>query len=140
VKNLEAVEKNLCEGEHPLNIGYKPTNLGNDFYYIRKSDARIIVKLDPTTGNSEIIAFALRSNPKNMETLATDFLDQFNVSTQKQANIKKLIVESFHQLQHDNRIKNKVKLVTKSEKVQETNKLVPLKIGQSKSIRFYEVL
>lgn len=41
---------------------------------------------------------------------ATDFLDQFNVSTQKQANIKKLIVESFHQLQHHNRIKNKFKL------------------------------
>ena len=36
-----------------------------------------------------------------------DFLDQFNVSTQKQANIKKLIVESFHQLQYHNRIKNK---------------------------------
>lgn len=71
---------------------------------------------------------------------ATDFLDQFNVSTQKQANIKKLIAESFHQLQHHNRIKNKFKLVTKSGKVQETNKLVPLKIGQSKSIRFYEVL
>ncbi|MEJ2242832.1 MAG: hypothetical protein P8Y18_11950 [Candidatus Bathyarchaeota archaeon] len=71
---------------------------------------------------------------------AKDFLDQFNVSTQKQANIKKLIVESFHQLQHHNRIKNKFKLVTKSGKVQETDKLVPLKIGQSKSIRFYEVL
>ena len=71
---------------------------------------------------------------------AIDFLDQFNVFTQKQANIKKLIVESFHQLQNDNRIKNKFKLVTKSGKVQETNKLVPLKIRQSKSIRFYEVL
>ena len=71
---------------------------------------------------------------------AIDFLDQFNVSTQKQANIKKLIAESFHHLQHHNRIKNKFKLVTKSGKVQETNKLVPLKIGQSKSIRFYEVL
>ena len=53
--------------------------------------------------------------------------------------LKKLIVESFHQLQQDNRIKNKFKLVTQSGKVQETNKLVPLKIGQSKSIRFYEV-
>jgi hypothetical protein len=48
--------------------------------------------------------------------------------------------ELMKQLQHDNRIKNKFKLVTKSGKVQETNKLVPLKIGQSKSIRFYEVL
>ena len=70
----------------------------------------------------------------------TDFLDQFNVSTQNQANIKKLIVELFHQLQYHNRIKNKFKLVTKSRKVQETNKLVPLKIGQSKSIRFSKVL
>jgi len=71
---------------------------------------------------------------------ATDFLHQFNVSTQKQANIKKVIVESFHQLQQDNRTKNKFKLVTKSGKVQETNKLVSLRIGQSKIIPFYEIL
>ena len=32
---------------------------------------------------------------------ATDFLEQFNVSTQKQAHIKKLIVQLFHQLQED---------------------------------------
>lgn len=40
----------------------------------------------------------------------------------------------------DNRIKNKFQLVTKSEKGQETNKLVPLRIGQSKILRFYEIL
>ena len=39
------------------------------------------------------------------------------------------------------RQKNKfLNYVTKSGKVQETNKLVPLKIEQNKSRRFYEVL
>ncbi|MGK0448173.1 MAG: long-subunit acyl-CoA synthetase (AMP-forming) [Polaribacter sp.] len=33
---------------------------------------------------------------------AADFLEQFNVSTQKQAHIKKLIVQSFNELQKDN--------------------------------------
>ena len=71
VKNLEDVKQKLSEGENPMKIGRKPTDLGNDFYYIRQSDARIIVKLDRTTGNSDIVAFALRSNTKSMETLAT---------------------------------------------------------------------
>jgi len=31
-------------------------------------------------------------------------------------------------------------LITKSGKIQETNKLIPLIIGQSKIIRFYEIL
>ena len=47
VKNLEDVKKKLSEGVNPVNIGYKSTNLGNDFYYIRKSDSRIVVKVDP---------------------------------------------------------------------------------------------
>jgi mRNA-degrading endonuclease RelE of RelBE toxin-antitoxin system len=71
VKNLEDVKQKLSEGVNPMEIGYKPTNLGNGFYYIRKPAARIIVKVDPTTGNSDIVAFGLRSNDKNMETLAT---------------------------------------------------------------------
>ena len=32
---------------------------------------RFFVKIDPTTGNSDIVAFAMRSNTKNMKTLAT---------------------------------------------------------------------
>ena len=70
MKNLEEVREKLSEGEDPMKIGYKPTNLGNGFYYIRKPDARIVVKLDRTTGNSDIVAFGLRSNEKNMEKLA----------------------------------------------------------------------
>ena len=70
VKNLEEVQKKLSEGENPMKIGYKPTNLGNGFYYIRKPAARIVVKLDQTTGNSDIVGFALRSNEKDMEKLA----------------------------------------------------------------------
>lgn len=71
VKNLEDVKQKLSEGADPMKIGYKPTNLGNGFYYLRKPDARIIVKLDPTTGNSDIVAFGLRSNTDNMGTIAT---------------------------------------------------------------------
>lgn len=71
VKNLKDVKQKLSEGVNPMEIGYKPTNLGNDFYYIRKPAARIVVKVDPTTRNSDIVAFALRSNGKNMKTLAT---------------------------------------------------------------------
>jgi hypothetical protein len=71
---------------------------------------------------------------------ATDFLKQFNVSTQKQAHIKKLIVQSFHQLQEDNRIQNQFKLITKSGRIKEINKISPLRVGQSKTILFYEKL
>jgi len=53
-----------------MKIGYKPTNLGNDFYYIRKSDARMIVKLDRTTGNSDIVAVGPRSHEKTMSKFA----------------------------------------------------------------------
>lgn len=67
-----------------------------------------------------------------------DFLEQFNLSTQKQAHIKKLIVESFHQLQKHNRIQNKFKLTTKKGLIQEINKISPLQVGQSKIIVFYE--
>ena len=56
VKDLADVKQKLSEGTNPMKIGYKPTNLGNGFYYI---------------GNSDIVAFALRSNTKNMETFAT---------------------------------------------------------------------
>ena len=70
VKNIEEVQEKLVEGENPMKIGYKPTNLGNGFYYIRKPSARIVVKLDRTTGNSDIVAFGLRSNEKDMEKLA----------------------------------------------------------------------
>ena len=35
VKNVEDVKQKLSEGVNPMEIGYKPTNLGNGFYYIR---------------------------------------------------------------------------------------------------------
>lgn len=78
MKNLEAVKKKLNEGENTMKIGYKPTNLGNNFYYIRKPDARIVVKLDRTTGNSDIVAFGLRSNEKNMEKFAIVVNSQYD--------------------------------------------------------------
>ncbi len=45
--------------------------MGNGFYSIRKPNARIVLKIDPTTGKLDIVAFAIRSNYKTMETLAT---------------------------------------------------------------------
>ena len=70
MNEVENVKKALTEGTDPMKIGYKPTKLGNDFYYIRKSDARVIVKLDRTTGNSDIVAVAPRSNTKIMSKFA----------------------------------------------------------------------
>ena len=78
MKNLEEVKEKLSESEKPMKIGYKPTNLGNDFYYIRKSNARIVVKLDQTTGTSDIVAFGMRSNEKNIENFATVVNSEFN--------------------------------------------------------------
>ena len=49
---------------------------GNGFYYIRKPDARIVVKVDPTTGNSDIVAFGLRTNANNMRRLANFVNDE----------------------------------------------------------------
>ena len=68
------------------------------------------------------------------------FLDQFNVSTQKKAYIKKLIVQSFDQLKEHNCIENQFQLITKSGITQKTDKLIPLRIGQSTTIWFYEKL
>ena len=36
MNDVENVKKMLTEGTDPMKIGYKPTKLGNDFYYIRK--------------------------------------------------------------------------------------------------------
>ena len=77
MKNLEKVKEKLSQGENPMKLGYKPTNLSNGFYYIRKLNARIVVKLDQTTGNSDIVAFGLRSNEKNMEKFATVVNSEF---------------------------------------------------------------
>ena len=68
INDVEKAKKAITEGEDPMKIGYKPTNLGNDFYYIKNPNTRIVVKIDPTTGNSDIVAFAIRSHTKNMRT------------------------------------------------------------------------
>lgn len=68
------------------------------------------------------------------------FLSQFNVSKQKQAYIKKLIVQEFNSLQQKSFIENQFQLITKSGITQKVDKLTPLKIGQSKLIIFYENL
>jgi long-subunit acyl-CoA synthetase (AMP-forming) len=68
------------------------------------------------------------------------FLDQFNVFTQKKAYIKKLIVQSLDQLKEHNCIENQFQLITKSGITQKVDKLIPLRIGQSKNIWFYEKL
>lgn len=131
--------KRILEASQSIFKSYNPSI---EIFYSFLSPLRLLV-IKQTNYELQVklqIIQCMSTNSLEKVFHATDFLDQFNVSTQKQANIKKLIVESFHQLQQDNRIKNKFKLVTKSGKVQETNKLVPLRIGQSKIIRFYEIL
>lgn len=78
MKNLEDVKEKLGQGENPMKIGYHTTSLGNGFYYTRKPDSRIIVKIDPITGNLDIVGFGLRSNEKNMKTLVTIVNSQFD--------------------------------------------------------------
>ena len=78
MNNITEVKKNLTEGEDPMKIGYKPTNLGNGFYYIRKPNALIIVKLDRTTGNSDIVAIAPRPNTKTMIKFAKIVNSEFD--------------------------------------------------------------
>lgn len=69
-----------------------------------------------------------------------DSLEQFNLSTQKKASIKKLIIESLSQLKKHARIENKLKLIMKSGLIQEIDieNLSALILGQSKVIYFYE--
>lgn len=54
MKNLKDVKQKLNENVNPMHINYQPTDLGNGFYQIKKLDTRIIVNIDPTTGNSDI--------------------------------------------------------------------------------------
>lgn len=68
------------------------------------------------------------------------FLDQFNVHQQKKAQLKKLISKAFKELQDSQLIQNQFQLITKSGKIQQINQLIPLRIGQSEIIRFYEEL
>ena len=86
INDVENVKKTLTESTDPMKIGYKPTKLGNDFYYIRKSDARIVVKLDRTTGNSDIVAVAPRSNTKIMSKFAKIVNSEFD--TKRKINPK----------------------------------------------------
>ena len=86
MNDVENVKQMLTEGTDPMKIGYKTTKLGNDFYYIRKSVARIVVKLDRTTGNSDIVAVAPRSNNKTMKKFAKTVNSEFD--TKRKINSK----------------------------------------------------
>ena len=86
MKDFEEVKNKLREGNPPMQIGRDTTNLGNNYYYIRKSEARIVVKLDPETGNSDIVAFAMRSNLKNMQTMATVVNTMFDTKIKINSN------------------------------------------------------
>ena len=68
------------------------------------------------------------------------FLDQFNISTQKRAQIKKLIVKSFEKLHQANLIENQFKLLTKNTTIKKCDKLTSLIIGRSEIIYFSEKL
>ena len=51
-----------------------------------------------------------------------------------------MIVQSFDQLKEHNCIENQFRLITKFEITKKVEKLIPLKIGQSKNICFHEKL
>ena len=67
------------------------------------------------------------------------FLEQFNVSTENKAIIKKHIVKTFNQLQTAGIIKNNYKLIKKkSHKIEQVDALTQLLVGQANIINFYE--
>ena len=86
MNDVKNAKKELAEGEDPMKIGYHTTKLGNDFYYIRKSHACIVVKLDRTTGKSDIVAVAFRSNHKLMSKFAKIVNSEFD--TKRKINPK----------------------------------------------------
>ena len=97
-----------------------------------QTDHQLLVKLQ--------IIQAISTHSLEKKFYINYFLSQFNVSKQKQAYIKKLIVQEFNSLQQKSFIENQFQLITKSGITQKVDKLTPLKIGQSKLIIFYENL
>jgi len=76
---LMNIKKKLGDGVKPMQINKRSSDLGNGFYYIRKSTIRIIVKVDSKTGNSDILGVALRSRQKNMRTLGKVINSQYDL-------------------------------------------------------------
>jgi hypothetical protein len=66
------------------------------------------------------------------------FIEQFKVPTQKKTQIKKYIVEIFHQLQVFGLIKKNYTLVKKSGQIKQVDTLTHLLVGQVSRIHFYE--
>lgn len=86
------------------------------------------------------IVQAISTHSLEKKFYVNHFLSQFNVSKQKQAYIKKLIAQEFNYLQEESLIQNQFQLITKSGITQKVDKLIPLRIGQSQLILFYENL
>jgi hypothetical protein len=103
-----------------------------DSFLSYQTDHQLQVKLQ--------IIQAISTHSLEKKFCGNHFLSQFNVSKQKQAYIKKLIVQEFNYLQEESFIKNQFQLITKSGIIQKVDKLIPLRIGQSKLIIFYEDL
>lgn len=78
MNDFKHVKEALGEGIDPMQIGYKPTNLGNNFFYIRKPKARVVVKVDPITGNSDIVAIGVRATNKRMGQFAKIVNENFD--------------------------------------------------------------
>lgn len=74
------------EGVDSVQIGSETSKLCNNFYYIRKPSTRIVVKLDRTTGNSDIIAVGVRSNKKLTEKLAKVANSQYDTKNKINPN------------------------------------------------------
>lgn len=70
MKELYDVKKNLSDNVDPMEIGRQTEDLGNGFFYIRKSNSRIVVKIDPVSKEKDIVAVANRDNAGDMESFA----------------------------------------------------------------------
>lgn len=68
------------------------------------------------------------------------FLQQFNLSTQKKAQIKNSIVFRFNELEMSNIVENRYVVIKKSGKIEQVDTLTSLLVGQANKIYFYENL
>ena len=80
----------------------------------------------------------ISTNPLQKVFYTNLFLKQFNVSTNKERQIKQLIVEAFSELQSQKFIQYKFSVVKKSGEIKQVNSLTCLLVGQADKIYFFE--
>ena len=82
----------------------------------------------------------LSTNSFEKKFLVEDFINQLPINNKKRTEIKKLIIDLFHELKNSNLIEPKFNIVFKKGSYKTVKNLTPFLITQSKDIFFYEIL